>query len=277
MKKKSAAAIPVYKNPAAPAARRVKDLLARMTLEEKAAQMMCVWQEKATKLAGRRRAILISTRPKLRSKTATASARSAGPAMPAAHPSDAGDGKNARGMAELTNAIQKFFIENSRLGIPVMFHEECLHGHAAKDATSFPQPIGLGATFNPELVEQLYTMTAEEARVRGAHQALTPVVDVARDPRWGRVEETYGEDPFLNTQLGIAAVRGFQGDAYFQGQKARHRHAETFCRARPAGIRPELRAGECFRARVARNVFASVQGLPAKSRRDQRDGELQRN
>jgi beta-glucosidase len=100
-----------------------------------------------------------------------------------------------------------------------MFHEECLHGHAAIGATSFPQPIGLGATFNPDLVEKLYTMTAEEARVRGAHQALTPVVDVARDARWGRVDETYGEDPFLNTQLGIAAVRGFQGDASFQDKK----------------------------------------------------------
>jgi len=122
-------------------------------------------------------------------------------------------------MAELTNAIQKFFLEESRLGIPVFFHEECLHGHAARGGTSFPQPIGLGAAFNPGLVESLYTMAAYEARVRGAHQALTPVLDVARDPRWGRVEETFGEDPFLNTQLGIAAVRGFQGDATFHDKK----------------------------------------------------------
>ena len=101
----------------------------------------------------------------------------------------------------------------------MVFHEECLHGHAARDATSFPQPIGLGATFNPALVEQLFTMAAYEARVRGTHQALTPVVDVARDPRWGRVEETYGEDPYLNTRLGIAAVRGFQGDATFRDKR----------------------------------------------------------
>jgi len=121
-------------------------------------------------------------------------------------------------MAELTNAIQKFFIENSRLGIPVFFHEECLHGHAARDGTSFPQPIALGATFNPELIEKLFTMTAAETRARGAHQALTPVVDVARDPRWGRVEETYGEDPYLVSCLGIAAVRGFQGDANFKNK-----------------------------------------------------------
>ena len=82
-------------------------------------------------------------------------------------PSDAGVGKNARAMAELTNAIQKFFIEHSRLGIPVMFHEECLHGHAAIGATSFPQPIGLGATFNPDLVEKLFTMTAEKRACAG--------------------------------------------------------------------------------------------------------------
>src|SRR6185295_10244022 len=75
-------------------------------------------------------------------------------------PSDAGKGKDARGMAELTNAIQKFFVENSRLGIPVIFHEECLHGQAAPGGTSFPQPIGLGATFDPALVERLYAMTA---------------------------------------------------------------------------------------------------------------------
>src|SRR4029079_3427171 len=134
-------------------------------------------------------------------------------------PSDAGTGKNARQMAELTNAIQKFFIENSRLGIPVIFHEECLHGHAAIDGTSFPQPIALGSTFNPGLVESLFAMTAEEARSRGTHQALTPVVDVAREPRWGRVEETYGEDPYLVSRLGIAAVKGFQGDATFRDKK----------------------------------------------------------
>ncbi|HEY1807277.1 MAG TPA: glycoside hydrolase family 3 N-terminal domain-containing protein, partial [Acidobacteriaceae bacterium] len=105
------------------------------------------------------------------------------------------------------------------LGIPVMFHEECLHGHAAPDGTSFPQPIALGASFNPGLVEQLFRMTALEARLRGAHHALTPVVDVAREPRWGRVEETYGEDPYLVSRLGIAAVRGFQGDRNFRDRR----------------------------------------------------------
>ena len=218
MKKKSATPLPAYKKPAAAAASRVKDLLSRMTLEEKAAQMMCLWQEKNTKLldaAGN----FDFKKAKAAFKKGHGLGQVGRPSDAGSVPSDAGVGKNARETAELANVIQKFFIEHSRLGIPVMFHEECLHGHAAIGATSFPQPIGLGATFNPDLVQKLYTMTAEEARVRGAHQALTPVVDVARDARWGRVEETYGEDPFLNTQLGVAAVRGFQGDASFQDKK----------------------------------------------------------
>jgi beta-glucosidase len=214
---KKTPAIPVYKNPFVSAEKRVKDLLSRMTLEEKAAQMMCVWQEKNSKL--------LDQNGNFDFKKAKASFKTGHGIGQVGRPSDAGSpptepwkGKNARGMAELTNAIQKFFIENSRLGIPVFFHEECLHGHAARDGTSFPQPIALGATFNPELIEKLFTMTAAETRARGAHQALTPVVDVARDPRWGRVEETYGEDPYLVSRLGIAAVRGFQGDASFKNK-----------------------------------------------------------
>ncbi len=198
---------------------RVDDLLRRMTLPEKAAQMMCVWQEKATKLVDAHGNFDVA-------KARAAFGDGVGLGQ-VGRPSDAGstpvtpqDGKDARGQAELTNAIQRFFLEESRLGIPVVFHEECLHGQAAVGGTSFPQPIGLAATFNPTLVEALYEMTAAEARARGTHQALTPVVDIARDPRWGRVEETFGEDPYLVSRLGVAAVRGFQGDATF-GDKTR--------------------------------------------------------
>jgi beta-glucosidase len=200
-----------YRNPQITPEKRVKDLLARMTLQEKAAQMMCVWQEKAPKL--------VDADGNFDLQKAKAAFKSGHGIGQVGRPSDAGKGKDAREMAELTNAIQQFFMENSRLGIPVVFHEECLHGHAAKHGTSFPQPIALGATFDPQLVESLFAMTAEEARLRGTHQALTPVVDVARDPRWGRVEETYGEDPYLVSRLGIAAVKGFQGDASFLDKK----------------------------------------------------------
>ena len=217
MKKQSAAgskkskALPPYKNPKLPSTQRVKDLLRRMTIEEKAAQMVCVWREKTDKLVDEEGNFDYA-------KAKAAFANGCAPGQ-VGRPSDAGKGKNARGMAELTNAIQKFFSEESRLGIPVIFHEECLHGHAAVDGTSFPQPIALGATFNPELVESIFTATALEARSRGAHQALTPVVDVAREPRWGRVEETYGEDPYLVSRLGSAAVRGFQGKKKFRDRK----------------------------------------------------------
>src|ERR1700690_3123951 len=207
----TATKIPAYKNPALPPARRVKDLLSRMTLEEKAAQMMCVWQKKSE--------TLIDAGGNFNLRKAKAAFKKGHGLGQVGRPSDAGKGKNAREMAELTNAIQNFFLQNSRLGIPVMFHEECLHGHAGIGGTSFPQPIGVGATVNPGLGESLYAMTAEEARIRGTHQALTPVVDVARDPRWGRVEETFGEDPFLVAQLGMAVVRGFQGDASFKDKK----------------------------------------------------------
>jgi beta-glucosidase len=197
-----------YRNPTLSPEKRVKDLLSRMTLEEKAAQMLCIWQQKPKTMTDENGNFDLA-----KAKAAFKDRRGLGQV---GRPSDAGKGLGPRQMAETTNAIQKFFLENSRLGIPVVFHEECLHGHAAIGGTSFPQPIGLAATFNPELVESLFTMTALEARSRGAHQALTPVVDVARDPRWGRVEETYGEDPFLVAQMGMAAVRGFQGDGKFR-------------------------------------------------------------
>jgi len=241
-------ATPPYKDPNLPAARRLEDLLARMSLEEKAAQMVCVWQQKQQ--------TLLDEQGRFDPVKAKAAFRKGHGLGQVGRPSDAGSppgepwkGQTARGMAELTNAIQKFFLENSRLGIPVFFHEECLHGHAARDATSFPQPIGLGATFDPDLVEQLFTMTAYEARVRGTHQALTPVVDVARDPRWGRVEETYGEDPYLNARLGIAAVQGFQGDSTFRNKKrliatlkhfAGHGQPESGMNCAPANVSERL-------------------------------------
>jgi len=208
----------LYKTPGLSPEIRVRDLLARMTLAEKAAQMMCVWQGKSAKLVDADGNFDFA-KAKAAFKKGCGIGQVGRPSDAGSKPTDAGIGKNPRQMAELTNAIQKFFIQHSRLGIPVIFHEECLHGHAAIGATSFPQPIALGGTFDLALVEALYAMAAEEARVRGAHQALTPVVDVARDPRWGRVEETYAEDPFLNAQLGMAAVRGFQGDRKFRGKK----------------------------------------------------------
>ncbi len=226
-----------YLNPELPVAERVRDLLSQMTLEEKVTQMLCVWQEKSNTLVNDEGDFDLE-----KAKKHFGHGHGLGQV---GRPSDAGAGRNARETAELTNAIQKFFMENSRLGIPVIFHEECLHGHAAVDATSFSQPIGLGATFNSDLVRRLFEMTAEEARARGTHQALTPVVDVAREPRWGRVEETYGEDPYLVSRMGIAAVQGFQGDAKFTDKNhiiatlkhfAAHSQPESGTNCAPANV-----------------------------------------
>src|SRR6516165_137826 len=188
---------PDYRNPALPTARRVEDLLGRMTLEEKVAQMLCLW-------AGKRQI----TGAKGRFDPARAPKWFRVGIGRIERPSD---GHEARAQAEFTNAIQRWVRDNTRLGIPVIFHEEALHGLQGQQATSFPQAIALASTWNPDLVERVFAAVAREVRARGAQQVLAPVVDVARDPRWGRFEETFGEDPYLVTRMGLAAVRGFQG------------------------------------------------------------------
>ncbi|RAV97969.1 glycoside hydrolase family 3 N-terminal domain-containing protein [Pseudochryseolinea flava] len=197
---------PAYKNAELSVEERVSDLLGRMTRQEKIAQMYCVWNDKA-------KFLLDSTGHFDIEKAKKNFPNGLGQV---GRPSDTNGGLTPYDNALLTNAIQKYFIEETRLGIPVFYHEEALHGHAAKGATSFPQPIGLAATFNPDLIEQIFAVVGKEARLRGTHQVLAPVVDVARDPRWGRVEETYGEDPYLVGEMGVAAVKGFQGDGTFK-------------------------------------------------------------
>lgn len=195
---------PAYRDARLSIAARVADLLSLMTLEEKAAQMVGIWNQKVEKLLDEN-GVFDPERAQLHFGHGHGLGQ-------VGRPGDAFGGAKPGQFAELTNAIQRFFIENTRLGIPVLFHDECLHGLVARDATSFAQPIGLAATFNPDLVRRLYEMTARETRACGVRQALAPVLDVARDPRWGRVEETFGEDPNLVGELGLAAVRGFQGD-----------------------------------------------------------------
>ncbi len=189
---------PDYRDPALPTPRRVEDLLGRMTLEEKVAQMMCLWSAKSQFTDARGRFDPARAPAWLR----TGIGRIERPS----------DGHGAREEAEFTNAIQRWTRENTRLGIPLIFHEEALHGLQGREATSFPQAIGLASTWNPDLIRRVFVVVAREVRARGAQQVLAPVVDVARDPRWGRIEETYGEDPYLVTQMGLAAVLGLQGD-----------------------------------------------------------------
>lgn len=201
--------LPDYKNPELLVEERVADLLSIMTLEEKVAQMLCIW--------GKKKEMLLDDEGNINLDNLSVHFKDGIGQI--GRLNDTGTGLDPLEMAELANKLQKYFVDETRLGIPVIFHEECLHGFMAKDSTSYPQPIGLASTFNPDLIEQIYTTIAEDVRSRGSHQALTPVLDVARDARWGRVEETFGEDPYLIAQLGIAAINGFQGDGSFSDKK----------------------------------------------------------
>ena len=202
--------VPGYKNPKLSIEQRVADLLARMTLEEKLAQIESAWGNRAFLREAQpflvdEKGAFLPERAQITLKNGLGQV-----SRPSENPGGSG---GPREMAELTNAIQRWVKENTRLGIPVMFHEECLHGHAAPKGTAFPAAIGLASTWDEALVHEVFTSVAAEVRARGVQECLAPVLDLARDPRWGRTEETYGEDPYLVTHIGLAAIRGFQGDA----------------------------------------------------------------
>jgi beta-glucosidase len=194
-----------YKNPALPIDARVKDLLKRMTLEEKVAQMESTWQNHGQDVGANN--FFVDEKGQLDETKARQILKNG-----LGQISRPSEGRGPEDMANFTNRLQHIVIENSRLGIPLMFHEECLHGFVALGATSYPQAIGLAATWDDALLNRIFNAVALEARSRGAHECLMPVVDLARDPRWGRTEETYGEDPYLAGRMGVAAVRGLQGD-----------------------------------------------------------------
>lgn len=209
----------VYKDPKKPIDIRVSDLLSKMTLDEKVAQTMSIWQKRNEFLYDVNGNFDIEKAKKSLSFGIGEINR------PSENPNgslNGSYGRNPKEMAEITNAIQKFFIKNTRLGIPVLFHEEALHGLPAKDATSFPQSIALASTWDADLIKRIFTSVAAEVRSRGAHHVLAPVIDIARDPRWGRFEETYGEDPYLVSRMGVAAVKGFQGENTTNGIDKSH-------------------------------------------------------
>jgi beta-glucosidase len=197
---------PLYRQPDAPIEVRVADLLARMTLEEKVAQLQGVWNRKR-EIQNARGEFDPS---KAQALLGSGIGEVARPSEIAGAPADR-NGRSAREQAVFVNAVQRWLIENTRLGIPAMFHEEALHGLTAPGGTHFPVPMGLASTWDPALVEQVMSVAALEGRARGTQHVLSPVVDLGRDPRWGRIEETYGEDPHLVSRMGVAAVRGYQG------------------------------------------------------------------
>jgi beta-glucosidase len=195
--------MPDYKNPRLPVEHRVADLLGRMTLEEKVAQLTCLW----------------TARPQMGPQKDFSTDRGDFSPDKARLVMKYGIGQVARQRerkgpregAVFANAVQKWLIEKTRLGIPAIFHDEILHGHMAQGSTSFPQPIALASSWDPDFVNKVFTAAALETRARGSHQVLGPNLDVAREPRWGRTEETYGEDPYLVSRMAVAIIKALQG------------------------------------------------------------------
>jgi len=256
-------ATPLYRDPSASLDARVEDLLRRMTPDEKVAQLGGVW---VTELMTDDRLDVERARVRLRDGTGHVTRIGA----------STGLGPAAR--ARLLNNIQRVLVEDTRLGIPAIVHEESVGGFCARDATVFPQAIGLAATWDPDLVEAVAGVIREQMLAVGARHTLSPVLDVARDPRWGRVEETYGEDPYLAGVLGTAYVRGLQTDDLGRGVVCTGKHflayglSEGGMNHAPVQLGPrELREvfAEPFAAAIRdaglasiMNSYSSIDGLP---------------
>ncbi len=257
-----------YRDPERTTDERVEDLLGRMTLEEKVAQLGCVW---ITSLMDADGFSLPSARQRAPHGIGEVTRISGATAL---RPAES---------ARVLNEVQRYMVEGTRLGIPVLVHEEGLGGFLARDATVLPQALGLASSFDPDLVESVAGVVRDQMRAVGARHCLAPVLDVARDPRWGRVEETFGEDPYLAGVLGAAYVRGLQTGDLARGVLATGKHflghgiPEGGRNHAPVQLGPrELRDvyAEPFAMAIAQaglgsvmNSYSSVDGLaPAGSR-----------
>ncbi|MEO5951451.1 MAG: glycoside hydrolase family 3 N-terminal domain-containing protein [Chloroflexia bacterium] len=252
-----------YMNSSLPVAERVEDLLVQMTLDEKIAQLGCLWSTALIRDGAFDPDYAAARMPHGVGQITRIGAST---------------GLRPNESAELMNAIQRVAIVRTRLGIPIFVHEESVGGFLHRDATVFPQGIGLAATWNPVLVEQVAGVIREQMLATGARLGLAPVLDIARDPRWGRVEESYGEDPVLSGVLGTAYVRGMQTGDLRNGVAATGKHFLGYAMSEggrnwnPVHLGPrELREvyAEPFAAVIRdagiatiMNSYASVDGLP---------------
>ncbi len=254
---------PLYRDPNASIEDRVENLLTLMTLDEKLAQLGCIW---STTFAS----------------TGTFDANAVAEKMPHGIGQvtriGASTGLHPQESAAFMNAIQQVAVERTRLGIPVIVHEESTGGFCHRDATVFLQGIGLVATWDPILVKQVAEVIRTQMMAVGARHALAPVLDIARDPRWGRVEETYGENPVLSGTIGTAYVQGLQSDDLCDGVAATGKHFLAYAMSEggrnwaPVQMGPrELREvyAEPFAAVIRNaglatimNSYASVDSLP---------------
>lgn len=198
-----------FQDASLPIDQRVEDLLSRMTLEEKVGQLVCLMGWDSYMRNGNK----VTVSDKFRHETDSMHVGMYW-AVFRADPwtqKTLDNGLNPALAAEAANAMQRYAIEHTRLGIPIFLAEEAPHGHMAIGATVFPTGLGMAATWDPELMQQAGSVIGKEIRLQGGHISYGPVLDLARDPRWSRVEETMGEDPYLSSEMGAAMVRGLGG------------------------------------------------------------------
>jgi len=252
-----------YRDASLPIAQRVEDLLGRMTVEEKLAQLGTIWITQ-----------LVSDDAFDEAKAREVLANGTGQITRIG----ASTGLRPAESARLMNDVQRVLVEGTRLGIPAVVHEESTGGYCARGATVFPQGIGLASSWDTDLVQRIGDIIRQQMRAVGARHTLAPVLDVARDPRWGRVEETYGEDPYLNGAIGTAYVKGVQTDDLSQGVVCTGKHflgyglSEGGFNQGPVHLGPrELREvfAEPFSAAIRdaglasmMNSYSSIDGLP---------------
>jgi beta-glucosidase len=221
----------IYRDANASVEARVDDLISRMTLDEKLAQLGSIFASP-----------LIEDGKFSHEEARKYLEKGIGQISAAARSS----GLTPDNLAKFANEVQKYLRDNTRLGIPAIVHEECLNGFRAKGATIFPQNIGLASTWDTKLVGQITDVIRQQMRTAGLHQGLAPVADIARDPRWGRIEETFGEDPYLVAEMTVAYVKGLQGDDINRGVVATLKHfagyglPEGGMNCAPAQIPPRL-------------------------------------
>jgi beta-glucosidase len=206
-----------YKNSTLPIEKRVSDLLGRMTVEEKVGQLSKLLGWDMYSKSGKKVTISNKLRKAVKEQhigllwaTLRADPWTQKTLLNGLSPVEA---------ARATNAIQRYMVDSTRLGIPLLLSEEAPHGHMAIGATVFPTAIGQASTWNPQLIQDMASTIAMETYAVGGKNGYGPVLDLARDPRWSRTEETYGEDPYLIGQMGSAMIRGFQGEKLGEGDK----------------------------------------------------------
>ena len=205
----SSPSLPAYKDPSLSIDIRLSDLLSRMTLEEKVGQLLCPLGWEMYEIHGNE--VCPSGKFKQLIKERNVGMLWATYRADPWTKKTLANGLNPEMAAKAGNALQKYVMENTRLGIPMFLAEEAPHGHMAIGATVFPTGIGMAATWSPELVKEVGQVIAKEIRSQGGHISYGPVLDLTRDPRWSRVEETFGEDPVLSGILGASMVDGLGG------------------------------------------------------------------